>query len=462
MSNPKFGTDGIRGVANRELTPLLAFQLGRAAGDELKARGEVGPVLIARDTRRSGTMLGAALAAGFCSAGCEVSAVGVLPTGGVSYLVRTTEFVLGAVISASHNPAPDNGIKLIGTTGRKVAADFEAAIQSRMESGWKNEDSPMGGDIGRIDQTPGQTEPYRRFLLSTVPEGLGGLRVAVDASNGAAYELGSWIFRELGAEVVETGNTPDGMNINAEGGATKPHTIQSLAQQQRSDLGVAYDGDADRAVFSTGSGALINGDRMMAIWSVYWKQQGSLRPASVVGTVMSNSGFETYLREQGIELIRTSVGDKYVAQTLDETGGQIGGEQSGHIIFPEYGPTGDGLITALQLARVLKRSGSSLDALSQAFHNWPQRLVNVQLDRKEGWENDPQVLAASSRVEAQLVGQGRLSLRASGTQPIVRVMVEAQDEALRDQVIDQVVQALLESRGGKIYSDVELTHALGD
>ena len=456
-----FGTDGIRGVANQKLTPEMAFQIGQAGGLWLMGQPDLPKVVaVGRDTRRSGPMLGAALAAGFCSAGVDVNAMSFLPTGAVSYITRTGDFGMGAVISASHNPAPDNGIKLIAHTGTKVPAEVEDFIEAHMGS--ELAERPVGGAVGRLLQDRGAVDGYMDWLVSLVPERLDGLKIAVDGSNGAAFELGLEIFERLGAEVESVGCEPDGMNINFECGATHPQTIQDLSTRIGADLGVAFDGDADRAVFSDSQGRLINGDRTMAIWCAHWQAQGELKPAAVVGTVMSNGGFEAYMKSQGVELHRVDVGDKYVAAKLREMGGKVGGEQSGHIIFSDYVPTGDGLVTALMLSRVLKREGKTAAELYERFDNWPQVLVNLEVERKDGWESNMTIREVITGGIVELADRGRINVRASGTQPILRVMVEADDVLLRDGVADRVVETVLHELGGKIYSRVDLTYALGD
>ena len=460
MSRKYFGTDGVRGVANKKLTPELAFKIGRAAGMYMVNNGLTPRVVIGRDTRRSGPMLGAACAAGFCSVGVDVDDVDIAPTGCVSWLCRNNGYGLAVVISASHNPAPDNGIKLIASSGAKVADAVEEWIEENLET--TLEEPPIGGGVGVVTHTRDGIEAYMKWLETLVPERLEGMKVAVDGAHGAAYELGPQIFRRLGADVVETGIQPNGLNINEEGGATKPETVEELTRRLDCIVGIAFDGDADRAVFSDSEGRLINGDRTMAMWCAHWQKLGELTPPVVVGTVMSNGGFETYMKSCGITLERANVGDKYVSMKLKELGGKIGGEQSGHIIFPKNGPTGDGLVTALELLRVLKRENRKASESFDDFANWPQLLVNVELGSKDGWDTDPQIAEAMKMAEAKLQGRGRVNVRASGTQPIVRVMVEADDEALRDECSTQIVDAMINARNGRIYSRVDLTHALGD
>ncbi|MBS1705595.1 MAG: phosphoglucosamine mutase [Armatimonadetes bacterium] len=457
MSGIKFGTDGIRGIANSQLTPELCFQIGQAAGRLIAMSEEPNRVVIGRDTRRSGPMLGAALAAGFCSAGVDAVTLGIVPTGLVSFAARTNHYGLGAVISASHNPAPDNGVKLIAHDGKKVSEDFEQRVQAF--TGEELSERPTGGQVGALIQVNEDVDRYMNMLESIVPEGLEGLKVVIDCAHGAAYTHAPEILARLGAEVISAGCNPDGMNINEEGGATKPAVVQAMTVEYGADLGIALDGDADRAVFSDSKGRLINGDRTMALWCEFHKSH--LTPPIVVGTVMSNGGFEHHMREIGIELQRVNVGDKYVSQRLHETGGKVGGEQSGHIIFPERGPTGDGLITMLEVLRVLKLSGRTSGEYFELFENWPQLLVNVNLD-KATFASSETIRNAICEVEAQLGNRGRVNVRASGTQPIVRVMVEADDAEIRDEATHKIVSVMESAHGASVYSRVDLTHALGD
>lgn len=460
MSRKYFGTDGVRGVANRELTPELAFRIGLAASCFIKSHGLAPRVIMGQDTRRSSPMLGAALASGFCSGGVETVSLGIVPTGCVSFIARTADYGMGVVVSASHNPARDNGIKLIGHNGLKLSNEAEEQIEELMER--LPVQRPEGADIGGCVSSRQEVERYLTYLETIVPERLEGIRVAVDAANGAAFELGPEIFRRLGAEVQATGCEPTGMNINAEGGATKPQTIQDFTKAKQACLGIAFDGDADRAVFSDELGRLINGDRTMALWCVHWRKHGGLSPATVVGTLMSNSGFERYLMAQGIHLERTQVGDKYVSARVSDLEAKIGGEQSGHIIFSERGPTGDGLITALEVLRVIKREQRSASAFYGDFENWPQLLVNVSLPPGADWSRNETVATALKKAETALDSRGRMVVRASGTQPMVRVMVEADSFALRDEVVNSVVGAMQEALDGRVYSRVDLTSALGD
>jgi phosphoglucosamine mutase len=403
-------------------------------------------------------MLGAAVAAGLASGGVSVTTLGYAPTPAVSYLAREQGYGIGVVISASHNPAPDNGIKFFGHDGRKLPDEAELAIEANMEA---STDRPTAGNIGWIESDPSGLQSYLDFLESQVPERLDGLKVVIDAANGAGYVLAPEILKRLGAEVIAIGIEPgEGTKINAEGGATKPQVVQSATAEHGADFGVALDGDADRAVFSDSAGRLINGDRTMAMWARQAQLDGDLTPSVVVGTVMSNMGFERYLIANGIALDRAKVGDKYVAQRISETGAKIGGEQSGHVIFPHLAPTGDGLQTMLQTLRVLKRSGRRSNELFDDFANWPQLLINVAVEKKDGWET---LLADDlSSAESRLNGRGRVNVRPSGTQPMIRVMVEADDEALRDEIADGLAHKLVRGLNGHVEGRVDLTFELGD
>lgn len=457
MSRKHFGTDGVRGVANQKLTVELAMALGQAAGRWMIETGQVRRAVIGRDTRRSGPMLSCALASGLCSAGIDVISLEVAPTPTIAFAARTGDFGLGAIISASHNPAPDNGIKFVGHDGCKLSDEVELRIEEWMAL---TEPGPVGAGVGDFAVDRQGIQEYLRFLESTVPAGLGGLKVAVDAAHGAAFELGPQILRQLGAEVHVIGVEPDGMNINAVGGATKPDTIQSFTREVGAQIGVAFDGDADRAVFSDETGRLINGDRTIGIWAAHYQQSGELNPPVVVGTVMSNGGFAAYMDARGIKLERTPVGDKYVAQRIQETGALLGGEQSGHIIFPRRGPTGDGLVTMLELLKVLKAEGRPASAFYDDYQPWPQVMINVGVESTAGWKE--KVYAEIEQGELEVAGRGRIVVRPSGTQPVIRVMVEADDYDLRDRVADRIVAAMERELGGKVHGRVDLTYALGD
>jgi phosphoglucosamine mutase len=402
-------------------------------------------------------MLQSALAAGLCSVGLDVVDLGVAPTPTIAFVARTGNYGLGGIVSASHNPAPDNGIKFVGHDGKKLPDAEELEIERFMTSDMSR---PTGAAVGYYASDRRELDGYRELLASVVPERLEGLRIAVDAAHGAAYELAPEILRTLGADVVLMGASPDGMNINAEGGATKPQAIQELTTGSEAHIGVAFDGDADRAVFSDEKGRLINGDRTIGMWAAHYQQRGELIPPTVVGTVMSNGGFEAYLTERGVKLERTPVGDKYVAQKIEETGALIGGEQSGHIIFPRRGPTGDGLVTMLELLRVLKIERRPASGFYDDYEPWPQLMVNLAVSDKSEWQE--KIGRELEEGEAELAGHGRLLVRPSGTQPVIRVMVEADNYGLRDGVTDRIVEAIVRELGGHVEGRVDLTYALGD
>ena len=458
MSRRWFGTDGVRGVANAWLTPEFALSLGVAVGGWLCEGSAPKRVVVGRDTRRSGAMLEAALSAGLASMGVDVVSIGVAPTPAVAYAARFGGFGLGAIVSASHNPAPDNGIKFVTHEGVKSTDEQEEEWERRMDEA--TPERGAGREVGTVVASSEPYDAYADFLESIVPEGLHGMRVALDGAHGAAYALAPRVLRSLGAEVIVVGDRPDGMNINADGGATKPETIQTLTRLMSADVGVAFDGDADRAVFSDGQGRLINGDRTLGIWAAHRQSRGRLDPPVVVGTVMSNGGFERYLRGLGIRLERTPVGDKHVSARIRSTGALCGGEQSGHLIFPEHQPTGDGLLTMLEFLRTLALSGRSASDCFDDYRPWPQLLVNVGAPSTEGWREG--LRDELEEAETRLLGNGRLLVRPSGTQPMLRIMVEAEDEALRDEVTARLVDASVRLLSGHVEGRVDLTHALGD
>jgi phosphoglucosamine mutase len=400
-------------------------------------------------------MLGAALASGICASGVDVTSMGVAPTPAVSHAARSGAFDFAAVISASHNPAEDNGIKLLGSDGAKLKMEDEAEISSLMNQ----QQRAAGVDLGRISADAALADAYLDFLVG-VSTDLSGMRIAVDCAHGAAAELAPRLLKQLGAEVTAVGAEPDGDNINAGCGATHPAVIHQLTIDTKSEVGISFDGDADRCVFSDERGRLINGDRLMAHWAV--SAGAELSPKIVVGTVMSNLGFERALLERGITLERTPVGDRHVADRMKQTGAKIGGEQSGHIIFGDHSPTGDGLLTAIQLLNVLKKSVARASELEPAFDNWPQVMINVRIADRNGWDECEAVTAAIQRAEASLDGTGRVVVRASGTQPMIRVMVEAQGEAERDAQAEAIVSVIEAELGGTRQSRVDLTNALGD
>jgi phosphoglucosamine mutase len=419
---PIFGTDGVRGVAGSELTPELALAIGRAAGSHLRS----GPVVVGRDTRRSGSMLALALQAGFHASGIDTVDVGVLPSGGISFLTESTSATMGAVVSASHNPASDNGIKLLAARGTKLSDEVEREIEERLRStGMK---SAVGTAIGYRSEDTAAQQAYVEHLLSLSRYSLGGIQIAVDCANGAAYRVAGELFARLKADVMIHAADPDGNNINLGCGATHPEYLAGVA---RGRVGFALDGDADRLICVDEDGRVANGDVIMAVIARHMKEQGKLNPNLVVSTVMANLGFRRSMDQAGIEVVETAVGDRYVMEALTTNQGVIGGEQSGHIIFTKHGGTGDGLLTAMELLNVMAGTGKGLRELrAEAITEYPQVLVNVEVSRTADLASADAVWDEVAMVEAELGPNGRVLVRSSGTEPLVRIMVEASSEAL--------------------------------
>jgi len=422
-----FGTDGVRGVANRELTPELAFQLGRAGACILAGNGAGSRIVIGKDTRVSGDMLEAALAAGICSAGIDVLKVGVMPTPAIAFLTRDLQAAAGVVISASHNPVEDNGIKFFGPSGYKLPDETEADIEALVLEDCASVPSPVGGGVGRVYQVADAADRYVNYACSTVSTDLKGLRFVVDCANGAASYVAPLIYRKLGAEVLPIFNYPDGVNINKGCGSTHPEDLMEAVIEAGADLGLAHDGDSDRVLAVDADGRLVDGDQIMVSCAGHLKAKGRLEKDTVVVTVMSNLGLHLALRNCGINVIETKVGDRYVLEELLRTGARFGGEQSGHIIFLDYNTTGDGIITALQLLSVMKESGKPLSKLAAQMERLPQLLVNVQVADKNAVMDSPVLSAAIKEEEKKMGGAGRILVRPSGTEPLVRVMAEGKD-----------------------------------
>jgi phosphoglucosamine mutase len=414
-----FGTDGVRSVAGKSpLTAAWTLDLGRAAGEALRADHARPRVVIGKDTRRSGDMLEAALAAGLTSRGVDVVHLGVIPTPGVSYLTRHLEAVAGVVISASHNPFEDNGIKFFSGNGEKLPdaleADIEARIGSRM--------TPVTGvDVGTVEDYHEAERLYCDFLSGHAPD-LSGMRIALDCANGATYRVAPRVFQRAGASVFAIYTTPDGRNINLGCGSTHPEHLQRVVQSEGFDAGIAFDGDGDRAMLVDAGGGLVHGDHILYMTALHRKE------SAVVATLMSNMALEVKLGEAGVGLERTAVGDRYVHERLLQRGLTLGGEQSGHVLFLDLAPTGDGILTALQALAAVKASGRSLSEWREALPMFPQTLLNVRVQDKHGLSSHPSVQAAVQQAEARMAGRGRVNLRPSGTEPLVRVMVEGPDE----------------------------------
>lgn len=422
-----FGTDGVRGIANVELTPELAFRVGRAAAGVLGGGGRL-RFAVGRDTRISGHLLQSALVAGLLSAGADVLDLGVITTPGVAYLTRFLGCQGGAVISASHNPAEYNGIKLISGLGYK----FPDEVEEKIEAVVLGEDSlprPGGAGVGRLADARGAREKYIGYLAGTLPGPLPPLAVAVDCANGATAELAPQLLARVGVRVTAINVEPDGLNINAGCGSTHPEALARVVVECGADLGIAHDGDGDRTIAVDDNGQVVDGDAIMGILARALHQEGRLRGGAVVATVMSNLGLEVFLRQVGLGLIRTAVGDRYVLDEMLRGGYSLGGEQSGHIIFLDHATTGDGMLTALQLLWVLARSGARLSALAGSIPRYPQVLRNVRLPGETRYQPTPRIERALQEARRVLGERGRVLVRPSGTEPLVRIMVEGEDAA---------------------------------
>ncbi|MFZ5649909.1 MAG: phosphoglucosamine mutase [Bacillota bacterium] len=433
-----FGTDGVRGIANRDLTADLAMKIGRA-GAHVLSMGQPGArIVVGRDTRVSGDMLEAALTAGICSAGVDVLRVGILPTPAVAYLTRVLGASGGVVISASHNPVEDNGIKYFGPSGYKLPDSAEEEIESFVKDS-SSIPSPAGAGVGRCIDIADATDRYVEFLKKSAPVDLSGLTIVVDCANGAAFRVAPRVLEELGAHVIPIFNHPDGLNINKGCGSTHLGALQERVAKAGADLGLACDGDADRVLAVDSKGRMVDGDQIMVICARHLKSCGALAKNTVVATVMSNMGLHLALRESGINVLETRVGDRYVLEECLRTGATFGGEQSGHILFLEHNTTGDGLLTALNLLTVIKAQGKPLDELAAQMEKLPQILENVRVGNKNAVMSSPILYDAIRTAEESLNGQGRVLVRPSGTEPLVRVMAEGRDMRELRGLVDRLV-----------------------
>lgn len=435
-----FGTDGVRGVANADLTPELAFRLGEAAGHFLGDRG-IGRIVVGRDTRRSGDMLEAALVAGICSGGADALVVGVIPTPAIAFLTREHGADGGVVISASHNPAPYNGIKLFSREGFKLPDELEDEIEefTLSERDWER---PTGAGVGRKQVLDDSVARYVEHAVSSIGGDLSGMRIAVDCGHGAASVTTPPTLEALGATVVSLNCDWNGMDINDGCGSTDLSPLTELVRGDGFDFGIAHDGDADRVIAVDENGTEIDGDIIMAVCAAHMKEHGTLVRDTVVSTVMCNLGFEIAMREMGITLVKTKVGDRYVLEQMQSSGAVLGGEQSGHIIFMDHATTGDGLITALKLAEVIRDTGKPLSELSRVMTRYPQVLVNVPVADKGHLGASAAITEAVRVAEARLGSEGRVLVRASGTEPLVRVMAEASDDQVARDVVDTIVKVV--------------------
>jgi len=442
-----FGTDGIRGTANLEpVTAETALAVAMAAGAQFTRGDHRHRVVIGKDTRLSGYLLEPALTAGFIAMGMDVVLLGPLPTPAVAMLTRSLRADLGVMISASHNPFHDNGIKLFGPEGYKLSDEVEQAIEERVDNGAPDRaPSDQLGRARRLDDALGR---YIEFVKNSFPRGLRleGLKVVIDCANGAAYRVAPTVLYELGAKVVPVGVEPDGFNINKKCGATDPTSLQQAVVAHGADLGIALDGDADRVILADEAGQILDGDQLMGLIAGSWQASGALVGGGVVATVMSNLGLERHLQGLGLVLHRTPVGDRYVVEDMRARGCNVGGEQSGHIVLSDYGTTGDGLIAALQMLAVLVRSERPASEVMQVFQPLPQLLKNVRFNGGAPLEEDG-VKAAIQEAERTLGDRGRLLIRKSGTEPVVRVMAEGEDEVLVAEVVDGLVATIREVAG---------------
>jgi phosphoglucosamine mutase len=445
-----FGTDGVRGVANRDLTPELALAIGRALGGRLPAGARV---LIGRDTRRSGPMLEGALAAGLASAGADVALVGVLPTPAVAELVGASDAAAGAVISASHNPFPDNGIKLFGPDGFKLADEEEAAVEAAL--GDDRGDRPEGGRLGAIAHWEGGRGLYVESLLERRPVDLGGLSIVVDCANGATAATAPEVLERLGARVSAIGVEPDGVNINVGCGSTDLALLSATVREAGADLGLAFDGDGDRVLAVGGDGVPLDGDQIIAVCALEMRRRGQLDGGAVVVTTMTNLGFRRAMAAEGIEVRWTEVGDRYVLEEMRRGGYALGGEQSGHVINLRHGPSGDGLAAGLHLLEALAARGETLAEAGRVVERLPQRLVNVPVERKGDLAGAEDLWAAVRECEAALGEDGRVVVRASGTEPLVRVMVEAPTADECDIWCATIAEVAARELGGRLASSAD-------
>ena len=427
MKKKYFGTDGIRGkVGQHPMTAEFILKLGWAAGRVLAKQGK-GKAVIGKDTRISGYMYESALEAGLSAAGIDCLLTGPMPTPGIAYLTRTMNAQLGIVISASHNPYYDNGIKFFSADGTKLSDEIEYAIEAELEHEMVTVESSQLGKAKRIKDAAGR---YIEYCKGTTPffMELTGLRIVVDTSHGAAYHIAPSVFGELGAEVIAIGNEPDGVNINVKVGSTYPETLQQAVMQHRADLGIALDGDADRLLMVDHKGEIVDGDELLFIIAMAHKKQQGKNDFGVVGTLMSNLGMETALKKEGLGFVRADVGDRYVMEELYKQGWTIGGESSGHIICLDRTTTGDGIVAALQVLSSVVSSGKTLHELKNGMEKYPQHMINVRIKKKVDPLSSEQVVAAVADAEQRLADKGRVLLRASGTEPLIRVMIEGSDE----------------------------------
>lgn len=445
-----FGTDGVRGVANKDLTNELAMKIGMAAAEILLENSDEKPtVMIGKDTRASGDMLEAALTAGFCSVGVNVLSVGVVPTPAIAYLVGKYNCAAGVMISASHNPCEYNGIKIFQSTGYKLPDELEEKIEAIILDSDDAIDLKIGGEVGKRTFCKTAVNDYIEHVVSTSEVRFDGLNIAIDTANGSASVCAKEIFTRLGAKCHMLSDTPDGVNINRNCGSTHPQELMNFVKANNLDLGVAFDGDADRMLAVDENGELVDGDKIIAICATQMKQDGVLAKDTAVVTVMSNMGFFKFCEENDINCSKTAVGDRYVLERMLKDGYNIGGEQSGHVIFLDYATTGDGELSAVKLIETMVKSGTSLANLASIMKVYPQVLINVPVtpEGKMKYNNDEYIISAVQEAEMELHGDGRVLVRVSGTEPLIRVMLEGQDIDLINKLGNQIADVIRERLG---------------
>ena len=438
-----FGTDGIRGIAGESLTADLSFKVGKALGKLLTEKKEHPKVIIGRDTRISCDMIEQALTAGLTSTGVNVMTVGTIPTPAIAYLTKTIETDSGIMISASHNPYQDNGIKIFGSDGFKLTDDQELEIEHLIDNTDEIKNASFE-KIGKLYSGNELTQKYVQHIKQSISGDLSGIKIALDCANGATTGVAPFIFGDLEADIETIGCKPNGININDNVGSTKIDTIANFVKENNVDVGFAFDGDGDRVLAVDSKGNIVDGDKIMFILAKHLKEQGELKDNMVVSTVMSNIGFYKAIEENGLQSVKTAVGDRYVVEEMRNNDYSLGGEQSGHIILMNYATTGDGILTAVKLTNIIKTSGKSLEELAGEVSIYPQKLVNIKVIDKKSAMEDVEILAECEKVEKELEGNGRILLRASGTENLIRVMVEASSDELTDKYCEQVAKIVRE------------------
>lgn len=445
-----FGTDGVRGLANVELTPELAFRLGRCGGYVLlqHSKDDAHPrVLVGRDPRISGYMLEQALVAGLLSVGIEVLQLGVVSTPAVAYLTRVQNVAAGVMISASHNPAQDNGIKFFGSDGFKLSDDQEAEIEALLDAEEDTLPRPSAEGLGVVEPYLEGGLKYIEFVKSTIDADLSGISVCLDAANGATTPLLSKLFGDLDTTFYLMGNRPNGLNINDHVGSTHPEALQQFVLENQASVGLAFDGDGDRLIAVDELGRIVDGDKIMFICGKYMAQQGTLNKQTIVSTVMSNLGFHKAIEENSMFTVKTQVGDRYVVEEMRKNGYNLGGEQSGHIVFLDLNTTGDGILTGVQLLNVMKQTGKTLSQLADEVTIYPQLLVNIRVSDKNNVMSHPKIAEVIEQVEADMAGSGRVLVRPSGTEPLLRIMAEAPTDELCQEYVERIAKVVREEIG---------------